>query len=94
MMTDRILRAIATILLLLFIAALLCSCARRPVKTHDTERFMLVELFNDCRVYVDLQTGVEWIRQGSAFAPAIDSYGRPLIWPGFDAREDRLNADR
>lgn len=90
---NKALKVVAVLLLLLLIVSLLCSCSQRTVKTHNTERFMLVERFNDCRVYVDLQTGVEWIRQGSAFAPAIDSYGRPLIWPGFDAREDRLWTD-
>ena len=86
-------RVIAIILMLFLILVLLCSCASL-VKTHDANRFMLVERFDDCCVYVDLQTGVEWIMRGHAFAPAIDSYGRPLLWPGFDAREDELSADR
>ena len=80
-------RVIAIILMLFLILVLLCSCAS-SAKTHDSNRFMLVERFPDCRVYVDLQTGVEWIRQNYTFAPAIDSYGRPLLWPGFDAMED------
>lgn len=86
---DKALKVIAMILMLFILFTLLCSCAR-PVKTHDVNRFMLVERFDDCRVYVDLQTGVEWIMRGYAIAPAIDSYGRPLLWPGFDATEDRL----
>lgn len=80
-------------LVLLLIAILLCSCtAQKPIKTHDVDRFMLVEEFKDCQIYADLQTGVEWIQRGGAFAPAVDSYGRPLLWPGFDAREDRQGA--
>jgi hypothetical protein len=78
-----------TVLLLFLIVALLTSCAPQTVKKHNTERFMIVETFRDCAVYVDLQTGVEWILRGDAFAPAVDSYGRPLLWPAFDAREDR-----
>lgn len=87
-MKDGI-KAAVTVLLVLLIVALLTSCTPSSVKTHDTERFMRVETFRDCAVYVDLQTGVEWIQRGEAFAPAIDSYGRPLLWPAFDAREDR-----
>ena len=85
---DKALKVIAMILMLFILFTLLCSCAR-PVKTHDVNRFMPVESFRDCNVYVDLQTGVEWIeRTPHTFAPAIDCYGRPLLWPGFDAMED------
>ena len=81
-------RVIAIILMLFLILVLLCSCAS-SAKTHDANRFMLVETFRDCNVYVDLQTGVEWIESTPhTFTPAIDCYGRPLLWPGFDAMED------
>ena len=86
--TDKTLKAIALILLLFLILVLLCSCAS-SAKTHDANRFMLVERYRDCNVYVDLQTGVEWIEKTPyTFAPAIDGYGRPMLWPGFDAMED------
>ena len=88
-MTSKAVRAVSVMLLLFLIVALLTSCTPSSVKTHNTDRFMLVEKFRDSAVYVDLQTGVEWIQRGEAFAPAIDSYGRPLLWPAFDAREDR-----
>lgn len=85
---DKAFKVIAMILMLFILFTLLCSCAR-PVKTHDVNRFMLVESFRDCNVYVDLQTGVEWIEKNTyTFAPAIDGYGRPMLWPGFDAMED------
>ena len=46
----------------------------------------------DCEIYVDVQTGVEYVRfrGGNAIAPLINSYGAPLIYPGFDGREDRI----
>ena len=81
-------RVIAIILMLFLILVLLCSCVS-SAKTHDANRFMLVERYRDCNVYVDLQTGVEWIEKTPyTFAPAIDGYGRPMLWPGFDAMED------
>lgn len=81
-------RVIAIILMLFLILVLLCSCVI-PAKAYDTNRFMLVEGYRDCNVYVDLQTGVEWIEKTPyTFAPAIDGYGRPMLWPGFDAMED------
>lgn len=81
-------RVIAIILMLFLILVLLCSCVK-PAKAYDANRFMLVEVYRDCNVYVDLQTGVEWIEKNTyTFAPAIDGYGRPMLWPGFDAMED------
>lgn len=53
-------------------------------------RFKLIEVGDWYNVYVDLETGVEYIRRGSDIEPLIDSYGRPYIYPAFDSREDRL----
>ena len=90
MTENKAIRAAVMVLLLFLIVALLTSCTPGTIKKHNTARFMLVETFRDCAVYVDLQTGVEWIQRGDAFAPAVDSYGRPLLWQAFDARGDRV----
>lgn len=41
-------------------------------------------------IIVDMRTGVEYIRTPRGGITAlIDSYGNPVLYPGFDAREDR-----
>lgn len=94
-MTDKTaLRAAALVLLLFLIVTLLCSCGEDKAQRVNRERFMLVEQWWDCNVYVDLQTGAEYVERGGAFAPLIDSFGQPIIFSGFDAREDRVDANR
>ena len=94
MIDKTALRAAALVLLLFLICALLCSCAEGNIEHVNRERFMLVETWLDCEVYVDLQTGVEYVAKGGSFSPLIDSFGQPVIFSGFDAREDRIDADR
>ena len=79
--------AIALLALLLFVV-LLCSCGKKQLP----DRFMKVADYNDCQIYVDTQTGVEYVSRGNTLAPLFNSYGAPLVFPGFDAREDRPNA--
>lgn len=88
--TDKALKVIALILLLFVIFSLLCSCGKEQLP----DRFMKVADYNDCQIYVDLQTGVEYVSRGNTLAPLFNSYGAPLVYHGFDAREDRLSADR
>ena len=88
--TDKTLKVIALILLLFVIFSLLCSCGKEQLP----DRFMKVADYNDCQIYVDLQTGVEYVSRGNTLAPLFNSYGAPLVYHGFDAREDRLSADR
>lgn len=88
--TDKTLKVIALILLLFVILSLLCSCGKEQLPN----RFMKVADYNDCQIYVDLQTGVEYVSRGNTLAPLFNSYGAPLVYHGFDAREDRLSADR
>lgn len=87
--TDKTLKVIALILLLFVIFSLLCSCGKEQLP----DRFMKVADYNDCQIYVDLQTGVEYVSRGNTLAPLFNSYGAPLVYHGFDAREDRLSAD-
>ena len=88
--TDKALRVIALILLLFLILALLCSCGAEQLP----DRFLKVADYNDCQIYVDTQTGVEYVSRGNTLAPLFNSYGAPLVFPGFDAREDRLDYGR
>ena len=88
--TDNSLKAVAMVILLFLILALLCSCGKEQLP----DRFMKVADYNDCEIYVDTQTGVEYVSRGNTLAPLFNSYGAPLVFHGFDAREDRLNADR
>lgn len=76
--------AIALLALLLFVV-LLCSCGKKQLP----DRFMKVADYNDCQIYVDTQTGVEYVSRGNTLAPLFSSYGSPLVFPGFDAKEDR-----
>lgn len=81
--------AIALLALLLFVV-LLCSCASAK---HDSDRLKLVDRVDDIYVYADMQTGVEYVfAPRGGICPLIDSYGAPLVFPGFDAREDRPDA--
>ena len=84
---DKALKVTVLILLLFLILSLLCSCGKERLP----DRFMKVADYNDCQIYVDLQTGVEYVSRGNTLAPLFNSYGAPLIYPGFDAREDRLS---
>ena len=86
-MIEKPLRIIAIVLLLFLIVALLCSCGRKKLP----DRFMKIADYRDCRVYVDTQTGVEYVgNRAGGISPLFDTYGAPLIFHGFDAREDRL----
>ena len=84
--TIAIILAVMTIFALI---ALLTSCghADRAVEGHG-KRFMKIVNEEWFDVYVDTETGVEWVRSGSKLEPVIDSYGKPYIYPAFDARED------
>lgn len=94
-MNDKdTIRVIVMVLLVLGIVALLCSCGKPDTKRVEMDRFMLVEEYNDAAIYVDTCTGVEYACYNGKLTVLLDSYGRPLVWPAFDAREDRLNADR
>ena len=90
--TDNSLKAVAMVILLFLILALLCSCGKEKLP----DRFMKIADYHDCKVYVDVQTGVEYVgNRAGGISPLFDTYGAPLIFHGFDAREDRLTyADR
>ena len=77
-------RVIVMVLLIFAIVALLCSCGGEELP----DRFMKVADYNDCQIYVDTQTGVEYVSRGNTLAPLFNSYGVPLVYHGFDARED------
>lgn len=84
-------RVIVMVLLILGIVALLCNCCGKPdTKRVEMDRFMLVEEYDDSAIYVDTCTGVEYACYNGKLTVLFDSYGRPLVWPAFDAREDRL----
>lgn len=84
------------IAILLLLALLLCGCGKSvfAVKEHHGKRFETVEEYDDCKILVDMETGVEYASMhcgwyGDGIASLLDSYGNPLIYPGFDAREDK-----
>ena len=88
------LRAIVTALLIFTIVTLLSSCGQPDTKHIQMNRFMLVETYEDSSIYVDTCTGVEYACYNGKLTLLLDSYGRPLVWPAFDAREDRLDYGR
>ena len=79
------------IAILLLLALLLCGCGKSSlnVKEHHGKRFERIAEYDDCDILVDMETGVEYCRYGYWFSVMLDSYGNPLIYPGFDAREDK-----
>ena len=78
-------KLVIALLALLLFTVLLCGCGKKQLP----DRFMKVANYNDCQIYVDTQTGVEYVSRGNTLAPLFNSYGAPLVFPGFDAREDR-----
>lgn len=87
-------KRIITIILALVMAVLLCGCGKSAfdVQEHHGKRFEVIEEYDDCTIYVDMETGVEYAERAgyTNITVLLDSYGNPLIYPGFDAREDRL----
>lgn len=84
-------KRIITIILALVMAVLLCGCGKSvfTVQEHHGKRFERVAEYDDCYILVDMETGVEYCRYGYWFSVMFDSYGNPLLFPGFDAREDK-----
>lgn len=89
-MLSKVLRAIAALLVVVLLIILLSSCDHNTVDSPD-KRFKILESHYNFTVYVDMETGVEWLHGDQVFVPIIDSYGSPYIYPAFDAREDRPN---
>lgn len=84
-------RILAFTLALLVCVLLLASCKEQ----EDSWRFLVVEgselTTGDFNVIVDSRSGVEYIVKGTEIEPLIDSYGQPMIYSAFDAREDRAD---
>ena len=81
---------IAIAVFLIIMVILLCGCGKQ--KIVDDDRFILVNRSLSYEVFVDTETGVEYLRvSGGGVTPMIDSYGYPYIYPAFDAREDAIN---
>ena len=76
------------LLILLIMVIILCGCG----KPENDGRFIEVYRASYFNVVVDMETGVEYIRQfgGGGVCPLVDSYGNPYVYPAFDAREDAL----
>lgn len=80
-------RLLAFALALLACVLLLTSCK----KQEDSGRFLTIDEGLTYSVIVDCDSGVEYLVRGQGIEPLIDSYGNPLIYSAFDAREDRAN---
>lgn len=87
-------KLIAFLLLLIIAATLLCGCAKETAISSEGhgKRFerIYIHTADLFRVYVDTETGVEYVFSDGTFRPLIDSYGNPYIYPAYDAREDKL----
>ena len=81
---------ILAVLTIFALIALLTSCGHANTDALDGhgKRFELIQMQSNFWVYVDMETGVEWVWSKGSFRPVIDSYGNPYIYPAFDARED------
>lgn len=83
-------KAISFILSAIVCVILLTGCNEN--KIEDSGRFIKVDDSLYLSVYVDTETGVEYVwAHGICFYPLIDSYGNPYLYPAFDAREDAPN---
>ena len=88
-------RILAVLVFTILIIVFLSSCGSPDTKRIEEDRFMAVETYEDSVIYVDKRTGVEYASYNGNLAVMFDSYGNPLVWPAFDAREDRVPyADR
>jgi len=87
-------KLIAFLLFLALAATILCGCSRQTqANGFSGKRFEVIHKQDYIWVYVDTETGVEWVWGDKTFVPIIDSYGNPYIYPAYDAREDRLPND-
>ena len=94
-MNKHDVRTLVVSFFVILIVVFLSSCGSPDTKRIEMDRFMLVETYDDCAIYVDTCTGVEYACYNGNLTILFDSYGRPLVWPAFDAREDRVPyADR
>ena len=80
-------RILAFALALLACVVLLASCKEQ----EDSGRFLTVDYGLSYTVIVDTRSGVEYFVRGTEVEPLIDSYGQPMIYSAFDAREDRID---
>lgn len=78
-------RILAFTLALLACVLLLASCKEQ----EDSGRFLTIDEGLTYSVIVDCDSGVEYLVRVYDIEPLIDSYGNPLIYSAFDAREDR-----
>lgn len=83
------------LLTVLLVALLLCLGRILVLRAGEIDdlpasRFKLIYDDAQYRIIVDQRTGVEYIRDArGGICVLIDSYGNPVLYPGFDAREDR-----
>lgn len=85
---------LTTALFLILAALILAGCGNKVTRQHH-DRMMKVAVYDDCTIYVDTETGTEYIRfqdAHSGLAPVLDYNGYPVQWEAFDAREDRYPA--
>lgn len=82
---------VLSIFLILLVAAVVIGLFGRSdeVKRQHRDRLMAVEKYDDCTIYVDTETGTEYIEKDGGLAPVLDYNGFPVQWEAFDAREDR-----
>lgn len=88
-MTKKLIAWLLVLALLAALVYILCLRAGEPAGTLAS-RFKVVYDDSAYRVIVDMRTGVEyiWTPRGGICA-LLDSYGNPVLYPAFDAREDR-----
>lgn len=84
---EKIKRLLIALLCFLF-AFLLTSC--KKIEETFSDRFLLIDRCSSCEIYVDKHTGVEYVSVYGDIEMLVDSYGNPLLYPAFDAREDKL----
>ena len=89
-MLKRFLLTVLLVALLLCLGRILVLRAGEIDDDLPASRFKLIYDDAQYRVIVDQRTGVEYIRDvRGGICALIDSYGNPVLYPGFDAREDR-----
>lgn len=81
------------IAILLLLALLLCGCGwnKASADTSGTDGRMMLA-YNDgfAQIYVDTKTGVQYFTRANAgTCVMVDLDGKPMPFPGFDAREDK-----
>lgn len=75
------------VIIVIVLAALLLTGCEVPRNIDTNGNRMKVVLDNDCRIYIDRDSGVQYLSRGDSLCVMVDHDGKPLIangWRDYD----------